>query len=268
MKRIGALIPIRLTSERLPAKAIREICGRPVVHHLLDRVCASRYIDDPKRVVVCTTEESSDDPLVAIVESFGASVFRGSRDDIIQRFHDAMAAFDLDAVIQVDGDDPLTETLYMDMTMEKLLADPDLGIVTCEGLPLGTASKSFSRSAMNKVMQHYRSGQNDTGFIYFFTKTGLFKTGTVKVMGPEHVNDKIRLTLDYEEDFMLFTRIFDTLYRPGEVFGLSEVLELASRQPEIMEINGNLNEQYWQRTRDKAKLEYQDASGQLHSIPV
>jgi spore coat polysaccharide biosynthesis protein SpsF len=254
MKRIGALIPIRLTSERLPAKAIREICGRPVVHHLLDRVCASRYIDDPKRVVVCTTEDSSDDPLVSIVESFGASVFRGSRDDIIQRFHDAMAAFDLDAVIQVDGDDPLT--------------DPDLGIVTCEGLPLGTASKSFSRSAMNKVMQHYRSGQNDTGFIYFFTKTGLFKTGTVKVMGPEHVNDKIRLTLDYEEDFALFTRIFETLYRPGVVFGLSEVVELARRQPEIMEINGNLNEQYWQRTRDKARLEYQDASGQLHSIPV
>lgn len=268
MTRIGALIPIRLASERLPGKAIRQICGRPVVHHLLDRVCASRFIDDPKRVVVCTTEDTSDDPLVEIVESYGASVFRGSRDDIIRRFHDAMVAFDLDAVIQVDGDDPLTETLYMDRTMEALLADPELGIVTCEGLPLGTASKSFSRVAMEKVIQHYRSGQNDTGFIYFFTKTGLFKTGTVKVEGPKHVNDRIRLTLDYEEDFALFVRIFETLYRSGEVFGLAEVVELARRQPELMEINGNLNEQYWRRTREKAKLEYQDESGTVHSIPV
>ncbi len=265
---IGALIPIRLASERLPGKAIRQICGRPVVHHLLDRVCASRYIDDPKRVVVCTTEDPSDDPLVAIVEAYGASVFRGSRDDIILRFHDAMAAFGFDVVIQVDGDDPLTETLYMDRTMDALLGDPALGIVTCEGLPLGTASKSFSRMAMDKVMQHYRSGQNDTGFIYFFTKTGLFKTGTVKVAGPEHVNDKIRLTLDYEEDFALFSRIFETLFQPGKVFGLEEVIALAARQPELMEINGNLDEQYWQRTREKVKLEYQDGSGTIRSIPV
>jgi spore coat polysaccharide biosynthesis protein SpsF (cytidylyltransferase family) len=265
---IGALIPIRLKSERLPGKALMPICGRPVVYHLLDRVCASKYIGDPKKVVVCTTRDASDDPLVEAATKFGASVFRGSTDDIIRRFHDAIAHFALDAVIQADGDDPLTDTFYMDRTMETLLGDSSLGIVTCEKLPLGVASKSFTRAAMEAVFKHYKSGQNDTGFIYFFTKTGLCKMATVSPASPAHIHDEIRLTLDYEEDLALFRHIFEALYREGQIFQIGDVIALARKQPELLAINGNLNEGYWQRTRDKAKLEYLDATGQVHSIPV
>lgn len=268
MKRVGALIPIRLASERLPNKAMKHICGRPVVYHLLDRACASKYVTDSRQVVVCTTQDSSDDALVAAVKSYGASVFRGSRDDIIKRFSDAMEHFDFDAVMQADGDDPLTDTFYMDLTMDRLLSDETLGIVIGSGLPLGTASKSFSREAMRKVVQHYRSDHNDTGFIYFFTKTGLCKMDTVQAIGPQHVHNEIRLTLDYEQDFELFTRIFEALYEPGKVFGLAEVVELAHKHPELLKINGNLDEEYWERTREKAKLQYQDAQGQVISIPV
>ena len=137
--KIGALIPIRLASERLPGKALKDIVGRPVVHHLLDRVAACRHIADPRNVVVCTTTEPSDDALVPAVESYGCSVFRGSVDDIIRRFGDAMAAHGFDAVIQADGDDPLSATEYMDLTMDRLLADPAIDIVTVKGVPLGTA---------------------------------------------------------------------------------------------------------------------------------
>ena len=268
MKRIGALIPIRLASERLPGKAIRKICGRPVVYHLLDRVSSSKYINDPNKIIICTTEDASDDPLVDIAQAYGASIFRGSRDDIIKRFSDAMEFFDLDAVIQVDGDDPLTEPSYMDMTMNKLLSNSDLGIVTCDGLPLGVASKSFTREAMRKVMNHYKSNQNDTGFIYFFTKTGLIKTDSIKVDNPAHINEKIRLTLDYEEDFSLFVKIFEDLYRPGEVFGLESVLELVRQKPELTEINSNLNETYWQRTIKKMNLMYEDRAGMIKAIKI
>jgi spore coat polysaccharide biosynthesis protein SpsF len=265
---IGALIPIRLKSERLPGKALMPICGRPVVYHLFDRVCASEYIGDPKKVVVCTTEDTSDDPLVEAAMKYGASVFRGSTDDIIRRFHDAIAHFGFDAVIQADGDDPLTDTFYMDRTMEKLLSDRSLGIVTCEKLPLGVASKSFTRAAMEAVFKHYNSGQNDTGFIYFFTKTGLCKMAIVSPASPAHIHDEIRLTLDYEEDLALFRRIFEAFYREGQIFALEDVVALARKQPGLLAINGNLNEEYWQRTRDKAKLEYRDAGGQVRSIPV
>src|SRR3989304_7528357 len=117
--KIGALIPIRFASERLPGKALKDICGRPVVHHLLDRVVASRHIAHPRHLVVCATTEATDDALVPAVDNYGCSVFRGAVDDIIRRFGEAMAAHGFDAVIQADGDDPLSATEYMDLTMDR-----------------------------------------------------------------------------------------------------------------------------------------------------
>ena len=267
IKKIGALIPIRLASERLPNKAIREICGRPAVWHLLDRVCASRYVSK-KDIVVCTTLEKSDDRLTEIVRGYGAGIFRGSTDDIIKRFYDAIAYFDFDAVIQVDGDDVLCETLYMDLTMEHILSDPSLDIVTCKGLPLGIASKSFTRKAMERVLKHYKSGRNDTGFAYFFTKAGLCKQYEISPVKPEHILDEARLTLDHPEDLTVFTKIFEALYREGAVFKLDDIISFLRRNPHIMKINNVLNEQYWQRTKDKTSLEFKDASGTIRSIKL
>lgn len=264
--RIGALIPIRLASERLPGKALMDLSGRPVVWHLLDRVCAARNVESKRDVVVCTTEDDSDLPLVDCVERYGCSVFRGSRDDIIKRFADAIKHFGFDAVIQVDGDDPLTDTEYMDRTMDFLRSKPELGIVLSEGLPLGVNCKSFTRSAMDVVLAHYRSERNDTGFIYYFTKTGLVKRDVVRAEGPNHQLDEARLTLDYPEDFEVFRRIFQALYRPGEIFGLDEFVPYLRANPAVMKINSQLDEEYWNRTRAKSRLEFESPDGTLQTI--
>lgn len=265
MQKIGALIPVRLGSERLPGKAIMEICGKPLVCHLIDRVFASRFIEK-KNVVVCTTEDVSDDPLAEIVEFYGASVFRGSRDDIVKRFRDAMVAFDFDAVIQVDGDDPLTDPQYMDLTMERLLADPTVDIVSSSGLPLGVNSKSFTRAAMERVYQHYQTEENDTGFIKFFTETGLCKHEVIEPLGPGHILDEARLTLDYQEDFEVFKAIFEALYKEGEVFMLSELVTFLKSNPQIMAINSSLNEEYFKRHGEKSKFYYRDGEGKVLAV--
>jgi spore coat polysaccharide biosynthesis protein SpsF len=129
--KIGALIPVRLGSERLPGKAMLPIADRPVVAHLLDRVFASRYLS-PERVVVCTTLDQSDDPLVDVVQAAGARVFRGSRDNILDRFAGAVEAFGFDAIVEADGDDPCVDPGYMDRCMEALLEDESLGMVTVQ----------------------------------------------------------------------------------------------------------------------------------------
>ena len=263
--KIGALLPIRLASERLPAKALLEICGRPILWHLLDRVSASRYLEK-QNVVVCTTEMESDDRLVEMVEKYGCSVFRGSTDDIIKRFHDAIEAYGFDAILQVDGDDPLCDTQYMDLTMEKLLGDPSLDIVVGEGLPIGIAAKSFRREAMDKVYSRYKTEKNDTGAMYFFTKTYLCKKASVVPLRPEHRLDEARLTLDYKEDLEVFTKIFEALYSKGEVFDLEEVTGFLRSHPEVMKINAVVEEEYWENDRVKAQLVFEDDYGTLVNV--
>jgi len=265
--KVGALIPIRLASERLPNKALAEICGRPVVWHLLDRVCAAKRITAKVDVVVCTTEATSDDPLARAVEEYGCSVFRGSSDDIIRRFHDAMASHGFDVVIQADGDDPLSATEYMDLTLETLLGDPALDIVTCQGLPLGVATKSLTRAAMQRVFSHYRTKRNDTGFIYFFTKTTLCRQRTVSPLSEEHILDEARLTLDYPEDLEVFKIIFENLYTPDRPpFDLGLVIRFLQARPDVMAINTGRTEEYWRRTREKAELSYVDGGGALRHV--
>ncbi len=264
--KIGALIPIRLASERLPGKALMDICGRPVVHHLLDRVSGSCHIADPRDVVICTTTDATDDPLVPVVENYGCSVFRGAVDDLIRRFADAMAANNFDVVLQADGDDPLASTEYLDLATDRLLSDPTLDIVSTVGLPLGINTKSFTRKGMDKVLAAYRTQHNDTGFMHFFTKTGLCKHAEVGPLGPQHIQNTARLTLDYDVDLEMFRLIFEGLYRPGKVFGLTELVRFLNDHPEIIEINRHVSAEYWRRTAEKLHLEYVAADGAIVTI--
>lgn len=265
---IGALIPIRLSSKRLPGKALLDLCGQPVFYHLLDRVVACKYIKDPKKVVICTTRNHTDDPLVQAAKIYGCSVFRGAQDDIIARFAEAMDAFDLDYVVQADGDDPLSATEYMDLTMETILENPKTDIVTVDGLPLGCATKSFSKAAMKKVVGIYSTKKNDTGFIYYFTKTGMCKHKIITCDDPAHMHSTARLTLDYQEDFALFYAIFKACYEPGKTFDLKTALKFLKNNPKLIELNSMFEEEYWERTRKKAVLNFKSKTGKTDSITV
>ncbi len=266
--KIGAFIPIRLDSERLPGKALKDMVGRPVVHHLLDRTAACSHIESPKDIVVCTTSESGNNPLVEAVEAYGASVFRGDKDDLIKRFKDAADAFRFDIVVQVDGDDPLCDTEYMDLTVDALLADPRLDTAVTMGLPFGINVKSFTRTAIDKVFAHYTSTENDTGFALYFTRSNLCRCYRIEPRTPDHVLEEARLTLDYEEDLEVFRRIFEALYKPGEVFGLTEVVRFLKAHPEVAAINSGLQERYMERSRQKLDIEYMNTDGTLQRIVI
>ena len=263
---IGALVPIRLLSERLPNKALLKINGRPVCFHLFDQIFASRYISSKKQIVVCTTSQKSDDLLVEAAHDYGCSIFRGHPDDIIDRFYSAMTELNLDLVIQVDGDDPLSSTEYMDMTMETLMAEPELDIVTITGLPLGCATKSFSLNAVKIIKSAYLTKKNDTGFIYYFTKTNLCRHYELICLHPLHQHKTARLTMDYREDFELFKVLLETLKRDDLPLTLEEVVAFLNKNPLIANLNAKVENDYWRRTREKVKLQYKSLNGQVSVI--
>lgn len=262
--RIGALIPIRLASERLPGKALAEIAGRSAVTHLLDRACASTYVE-PSDVVVCTTEDASDDPLAEAVADYGCEVYRGARDDLIERLWAASHAYRFDAVIQIDGDDLLCDPGHMDLTM-KMLLEEDWDVVLCEGLPLGVAAKSLRTRAIDRVHDHYLTRENDTGFSYLFTKSGLCSVRVVHPLSERSVLDEARLTLDYEEDLHVFRAIFEALYEPGRVFGVEAVVSYLRANPGVLALNRHLQERYWARTNELAKMSFRDDAGNVIEI--
>jgi spore coat polysaccharide biosynthesis protein SpsF len=264
--RIGALIPIRLASERLPGKQLLSIAGRPAVQHLLERMFASRYLA-PERVVVCTTAEPSDDPLVPVVESCGARVFRGSRDDLIDRLHCASVHHGFDAVMQIDGDDPFTDTGYMDFCMDHLLAHEELDVCMCQGLPLGLNSKAIRARAIRRVREHRITEKNDHGFILLFTATGLCSTATLSAATPAHQHPTARITLDYPDDLTFFNALYAAASTLNPRFTVAEIVAALRANPALVEINAHLNTAYQQRTEALLDLEYR-RDGRTYTLGV
>lgn len=264
--RIGALIPVRLASERMPGKALLPIAGRAAILHLIDRLCVSKFLV-PHQVILCTTEDPGDDPLLEIAQVSGAQVFRGNRDNIVDRLYQAVLKFGFDVVVQVDGDDPCSDTTYMDLCVERLLADPSLDIVLTDGLPLGLGSKAIRTAAIRTVWDHHVTQRNDTGFIYYFTRTGLCKTAFVKPLRPEHIHAEARLTLDYPQDLEFFEALFQELYTAGSVFGIDAIVSLLRRRPELVKINASREKEYWIRTKELTNLEYR-INGKIIKIKI
>jgi spore coat polysaccharide biosynthesis protein SpsF len=264
--RVGALIPIRLSSERLPRKALAPVAGLPLVAHLIGQIRASRHVD-PSLIVVCTTTDPADDDLVTAVEAAGGRVFRGDRDDLVDRLASACAAFDLEIALQVDGDDPLADPGYMDRAIQVLLDDAATDVAVVDGLPLGIASKAIRRRAFTAVRRAYRTRRNDTGFGYFFTRTGLCKVAHLTA-AAEDMHAGARLTLDYPEDLEFFRALIEALHRPGQPIVLQDVLALLRDRPELLDLNAWRSEEYWQRTAELTSLEFEDPDGQVRRVEV
>ena len=81
MKKV-ATIEARMTSSRLPGKVLLEACGRPLLELMIERVRKSRLLDD---IMVATTVNSEDDPIVELCRRIGCKFYRGSEDDVLLR---------------------------------------------------------------------------------------------------------------------------------------------------------------------------------------
>lgn len=269
--RVGALLRMRLRSERLPDKALEPIAGRPVFAHILDRLFASRYVREPSDVIVCITDDPSDDPLPAMIQATGARVFRGSSEDLIARIAGAVRGEPFDVVIQVDGDDVCVDPFYMDLAVRAVICEDSVDVAVCEGLPLGIASKALRVSAIERVASHYVPGTNSTGGMLYFTHTGLCTVATVQPVSDEHVHDTARITLDYPRDLEFFRAVFAELYRPGEVFAVGDILRLLRRRPSLLSINQDLSDNYLRRSvaliREES-LRYRDEAGSMHTVAM
>ena len=102
--RTVAIIQARMGSTRLPGKVMKKLCGKSVLEHVTRRVQACLLLDD---VVVATTAAPSDDVIVAEAVQCGAKWFRGSEDDVLDRYYRAAKQYHADVVVRVTADCPL-----------------------------------------------------------------------------------------------------------------------------------------------------------------
>ena len=116
------LIQARVGSSRLPNKVLKDICGKPDLQWVVERVIRSKKIDE---VMVITSIEKENLPLIQLCTQLGIRVFVGSEDDVLDRYYQAAKLIKPEYVIRVTADCPLFDWNYLDMAIEQLDEDTD-----------------------------------------------------------------------------------------------------------------------------------------------
>ncbi|MBN2517361.1 MAG: hypothetical protein JXB14_00795 [Candidatus Altiarchaeota archaeon] len=255
----AVFLSVREKATRLPKKILMEIGGRTVIEHLIDRL---KTAERPDMIVLCTSVHPDDAILAEIAEKNGIEAFRGSEDDKLDRYLQAAKRFGVDFMVIVDGDDIFCDAGYIDRTIERF-EKTGADFIATKGLPLGAASTGLKLNALEKACEI--KAQNDTEvWGGYFTGTGLFKVEYIEA-DPEVRRPDIRMTLDYQEDFDFFKRVFDELYAPGRIFSLGEIISLIEKKPEIAGINKGVQKLYEENLKRHTKIalkeKYKDKGG-------
>jgi 3-deoxy-manno-octulosonate cytidylyltransferase (CMP-KDO synthetase) len=116
---VVAIIPARYASTRLPAKPLADLCGKPMIQHVVERARRARLVD---RVIVATDHEA----IASAVQSFGGEVAMTAPELASGSDRVAAVARTLDAeiIVNVQGDEPLVDPDMIDQAIAPLLADP------------------------------------------------------------------------------------------------------------------------------------------------
>lgn len=248
--KIAIFIPVRLGSTRLPKKPLIEIKGRTMIEHLIDRARTTKL---PNLIVLCTTTKPEDKILADIARKNSIECFRGSEHDILKRFLDAAIKYNVDFIVNVDGDDVFCDPELMDKTAQVLL-ETGASFIKWNNLPLGASPVGLKADALKKVCEIKDTLNTETGWGTYFTDTGLFDLKYLEPDDNELKHPEIRMTLDYPEDLKLVKEIFNRLYVPGKVFSLKEILRLLKEEPALADINKGVQEEYWKRFKKRSNV--------------
>lgn len=238
MSRAGTVVIVqaRMTSTRLPGKVLKPIAGRPMLAYQLERLRRSRRTD---RIVVASTVNASDDPIVALCASEGVEYTRGSENDVLSRYAEAAARFDAATVVRLTSDCPLLDPQLIDAAIAAY-ADGDerpdyLSNMIAPTWPYGMAVEVFSARALAEAQAEARDAaerEHVTPFIYWRPGRYRLKSLTRQPDLSHH-----RWTVDTPEDFELVRRIVETLYPRKPEFAMADVLALLAEHPDWQEIN-------------------------------
>lgn len=117
---ILAILQVRMTSPRLPGKAMEPLRGEPMVWRQVERLRLARTLS---RIVVATSDESADDPLASFLVARGQTVFRGASENLSRRFMRCVeAAGPVSHVVRIKGDSPFVDPAIIDETVRLALS--------------------------------------------------------------------------------------------------------------------------------------------------
>jgi glutamate-1-semialdehyde 2,1-aminomutase len=172
---ILAIVQARMGSTRFPGKVMKEVGGKPLIEILLNRLSKSQKID---KIILATSINKQDDILAKCVTQLGYGVYRGSEDDVLDRYYQAVKPFQPEFVVRITGDCPLIDPVLVDAVIDKFL-------------------ETQADYASNIDPPTYPDGLDTEVFKFNLLETSFYKAKSS--LEREHVTTYIRNKKDYKK---------------------------------------------------------------------
>lgn len=234
---IYAIIQARMGSTRLPGKVMMDLCGSPVIEHVVNRLKKSNLID---KIIIATSHDSNNQLIIDFCKERGIDYFVGNEDDVLDRYYQAAINFQIkddDLIIRITSDCPLIDSFVVDKVIEEHVSnnnDYTTNVLDCT-YPDGLDCEVFNFSTLKDAWINANlSSQREHVTLYIRDNPEKFKLGNVK--NDVDLSD-LRWTLDEQEDFIFINEVYKNLYINNSFFTMDDVLNLINEKPELLEIN-------------------------------
>ncbi len=237
-----AIIQARIGSTRLPGKVLKPILGRPMLLRQLERVQSIRGID---QIVVAVPIGRKSDLIAKIVENFpGISVFRGSENDVLDRYYQAAKEQKAEWVVRITSDCPLIDAALSSEVVEQFKTNfPRYDYASnahTRTLPRGLDTEIFTFRALETAHQEAKKlYEREHVTPYLWQNPQRF---SILDLAYEQDRSSYRWTVDTLEDLELVQLIYESLYPKNPNFGFQDILELIDQRPELKTVNQHIEQ--------------------------
>jgi spore coat polysaccharide biosynthesis protein SpsF len=234
--RIVAIVQARMGSTRLPGKVLMELGGSTVLSRVLARLRRSRWID---QIVVATTSSGLDHVIDLECQRIGVCCFRGSEDDVLDRFYQTAQNYHAEAVVRITADCPLTDPGLVDdviQVFQNQHADYANNTVL-RTYPRGLDVEVFTYAALSQAWQEAsKRYEREHVTPYFYEHPTLFRMTSAS---GQTDYSRYRWTLDTLEDLRLIRAIY-ARFRNEDDFSWLDVIAVLEKEPQLAELNGHV----------------------------
>ena len=227
-----------MSSTRLPGKVLADVAGAPMILRQIERL---RRCERLKQIVVATSDQASDDPLVERLDAAGVPVFRGALDDVLSRFMGAIEAFGpTRTVVRLTADCPLADPVLIDETLKAHLragADYTSNTPTRRSYPKGLDVEVFEAVALRVA-----AGETTDPYDHEHVTPFLYRNPRrFQVASLEQVADEgdVRWTVDRPDDLEFVRAVYDGLYAANPAFTSDDVRAFVRGRPDLADLGGD-----------------------------
>jgi perosamine synthetase len=219
-------LSVRTGSSRLPNKSVLKIHNKYTIEYVIDNLKKSEKTD---KIILCTTRKSEDDILCKIAENNNIKVFRGSERNKIRRWYFAAVEYDVDNIVTVDGDDLFFDVRLADMCFHQIKKSDFVN-----GQGLYNDVYGFKIKTLQNILDFAKGNIIEPHEITRFLSNKNINTEKLVNVPKLFEKKDIRMTLDYEEDFLFFENVIKNIR--GDLT-LENILEYLDKNKEVININ-------------------------------